>query len=116
MANETYDNLPLLDRISEALIEYELVHEALVRNGARVDEVVTFLSENGFGDEANPGRVARAAERLVNEGKMIKKGETLNLAPTAEGEVAQLENLMRRLSPHSTERSSREGGTTLGEL
>ena len=99
MPTEDYANLEFLDRDCETLIEFQLTYQALATNGARIDEVVSLLSESGYGDEASRGRVVRAAGRLVDEGVLVEKSEVYKLTPTGEEDVRRLANLLQQLVP-----------------
>lgn len=75
-----YEDKLFLDRLRDIAIEHQIVAQAHAHNQAAIDEVASFLSEHGFGDEAKPGRVGRAAERLVNEGILVEKNGRYQIA------------------------------------
>lgn len=75
-----YEDMQFLDRLRDIAIEHQIVSQAHAHNAAAIDEVVSFLSEHGFGDEASPGRVGRAAERLLNEGILVEKNGKYQIA------------------------------------
>lgn len=68
-------------------------------NGAKPAEVLSFLAENGLGDNIGEGRVARAAQRLVNEGKMIEKKGRYMLTESGTTEAGQAVNLLAQTAP-----------------
>lgn len=97
--NEEYTNLPFIDRVSEAMVEFQLAYQASQTNGVKIDEVVSLLSENGFGDNVSDGRVSRAAQRLINEGKAMEKSGRIVLTESGMQETNRVVNLVARLAP-----------------